>query len=115
MPTPRSLVKLVLREAYRAIRAGYTTKTLARRENGEQCFVNDVTAVAWSLAGALQLGELHCAARHGAGKAWGAYSGACELIQANVPSVFNRNILRFGDAINQTQALAIIQRAGAEV
>lgn len=115
MPTPRSLVKLVLRESYRAVRAGYTTGALARTESGEPCFVNDITAVTWSLTGALQLGELHCAKTHGGGRSWYAYSEAVGLIQRDIPTEYRGNILRFGDAINQTQALAIIQRAGAEV
>jgi hypothetical protein len=37
------------------------------------------------------------------------------LIQRDIPTEYRGNILRFGDAINQTQALAIIQRAGTEV
>jgi len=115
MPTPRSLVKLVLREAYRAIRAGYTTGALARTESGEPYFVNDIAAVTWSLTGALQRGELHCAKTHGGGRSWYAYSEAVGLIQRDIPTEYRGNILRFGDAINQTQALAIIQRAGTEV
>lgn len=115
MPTPRSLVKLVLREAYRAVRAGYTTGALARTESGEPCFVNDSRAVVWSLTGALQRGELRTAARHGDGAAWGAYSEACEILQRTIPRGFNRNILRWGDSMTQAQALAVIQQAGSEV
>lgn len=112
--TPRALVKDVLRVAYKAIRAGYTTKALARRENGDQCFVNDGGAVAWSLVGALQLGELRVAERHGAGRAWVAYSTACEILQGIIPADFNGNILKWGGTITQAQALDVVQRAAGE-
>ena len=112
--TPRALVKDVLRVAYKAIRAGYTTKALARRENGDQCFVNDGGAVAWSLVGALQLGELRVAERHGAGRAWVAYSAACEILQGIIPADFNGNILKWGDTITMAQALDVVQRAAGE-
>lgn len=112
--TPRSLVKSVLREAYRAIRTGYTTKALVRRENGDPCFVTDPHAVAWSLAGAMQLGESRIASKHGAGPAWGAYSDACELIQREIPAAFNRNLLRWGDQASAEQALKILEQAGRE-
>lgn len=112
--TPRALVKDVLRTAYKAVRAGFTTKALARMENGEQCFVNDNRAITWSLVGALQFGELRLAERHGAERAWVAYSTACEIISRQIPGDFNGNILRWGDTISQTQALEVIQRAAGE-
>ena len=113
--TPRALVKDLLRTAYKSLRAGFPTRALARMENGEQCFVNDSRAITWSIVGALQFGELRVAERHGAGRAWVAYSTACEIISRQIPGDFNGNILRWGDTISQAQALAIIQRAGAEV
>lgn len=115
MPTPRSLTKIVLREAYKAIRAGYTTWALARTESGECCFVNDHRAVVWSLTGALQLGEIRCAEAHGGGRSWHAYSEPVGLIQREMPSEYRANILKWGDSLTQQQALAVIQRAGSEV
>lgn len=114
-PTAKQFAKELLLVAKSYLQRGWCTRALAQRANGSDCFVNDTLAVKWSLTGALQRGELHCAKTHGGGRSWYAYSEAVGLIQRDIPTEYRGNILRFGDAINQTQALAIIQRAGTEV
>ena len=126
--TPRSLVKSVLRTAYRAIQTGwcapvrvpgktFVAGALARTASGETCAVNDPAACQWSLIGALQLGELHVAQEHGAGPSWDAFTEACELIQSGVGGEWSRNLLRWNDSPSRTQAqvLSLLERAGREV